>query len=388
MKAAIIDPSCFTMPYDHALCEALIDNGCSVTFLGSRYLYGTWSKRAEYIRINLFYNLTNLIYANKSTGFLRKEIKGIEHVSNMYALVNCLKKLSPTIIHFQWIPFPLADGLFLKRLQSIAPTVLTVHDIHPYHAAPSSKLQLARFESTVKLFTHLIVHTRSAYHLMKTDLKIPDGKVSVIPHGIFDQYRKTPSLEMEINTKRRVVLFFGALKPYKGLDILIRAFAELPQRVLEETTLLIVGNPKMDVNHLKVLAKDLGVSKYITWKLGYVSEEEVGGILKKAAVFVLPHKHFEAQSGALMAMIPYGKPIIATTVGGFSDILVDRIHGYLVEPNNIDALAHAMLAILTDPARRIRMGSAVRQLSRKNLSWNFIARKTIKLYEKLSRRWN
>jgi glycosyltransferase involved in cell wall biosynthesis len=385
MKVAIIDPSCFTMPYDHALCEALVEQGCSVTFIGSRYLYGTWNCRAKYARMNLFYNLTNLLYANKTTGFLRKEFKGIEHVSNMCNLVKYLKKMKPTIIHFQWIPFPLADNPFLQSLQNIAPTVLTIHDVYPYHAAPSSKLQTIYFKSALKQFTHLVVHTQSSYSIVNADFGILNEKISIIPHGIFEQYMKVQNLELDLQIRNLVVVYFGTIKPYKGLDILIGAFAKLPKHVQEETTLLIAGNPKMDVNPLKTLADDLEVAKHIQWKLGYISDEEAGNILRRASVFVLPHKHFEAQSGALMAMLPFGKPIIATTVGGFPDILNDGVHGYLVEPNNIDALTRAMVTILTAPAQRVKMGLAVRQLTRRDLSWNSVARKTIRLYESLLR---
>ena len=384
MNIAIVDPSCFTMPYDHALCEALAVQGCGVTFIGSRYLYGTWNYRAKYRRVNLFYNSTNYLYDNRTEGLLRKEVKGVEHLVNMYGLTKYLMKLQPTIIHFQWIPFPMADAPFLKMLKNIAPTVLTVHDIHPYHAAQSSKLQLTRFSSTMRQFDHLIVHTRTSHRLMNVDFNIPADKVSIIPHGLFDQYLKMPHSDVALETKRMIILFFGAIKPYKGLDNLIRAFARLPRRILEETTLLIAGNPKMEVTPLLNLARDLKVSTHIQWKLGYIPDDEVGGILKKATIFVLPHKHFEAQSGALMAMIPFCKPIIATKVGGFADVLVDGIHGYLVERNNVQALATAIEKVLSDRSRRKRMEKALGELNVKDLSWDSVAARTIRLYETLS----
>jgi len=382
MNVAVIDPSCFTMPYDHRLCEALVSQGCKVDFIGSRYLHSDWDYRTHYQKTNLFYNLTNSLYCNRPTGFLRRELKGFDHVMNMYNLTKYLKRTAPAIIHFQWIPFPLFDTVFIRKLRKVSPTILTIHDVDPYNAA-ASKLQIMYFNSALKEFDHFIVHTQSSYDDFTKNFKIQKNKVSIIPMGVFDDYFKKVTNKAGPKLAKQVILFFGLIKPYKGLDILIQAIAKLPKDILDKIILLVAGKARMDIKPLKTLAENLGIARNLHWRPEYIPEHEVGDILKTATVFVLSHKYFEAQSAVLMSMLPFGKPIVATKVGAFTEVLTDGQHGYLIEPNDPVALANALEKLLIDPKKIEVMGKNVKKLADEVLSWNLIAQKTISLYQKI-----
>ncbi len=387
MKIAIIDPSCFTMHYDYFLFQALAEHQEDVIFIGTRYLYDDFVKPDNFRYLSLFYNFSNYIYRYKSSGFFRKKIKGVEHIFNMFRLLNYLRKYKPNIIHFQWVPFPFVDSLFITYLRKIAPVILTVHDAHPYHNIPSSSLQLFRFSRIFRVFDHFIVHTKSSLKVLVEKWGVPENAISVIPHGLFDHYTKINSNEIKDISDNNWIVFFGTIKPYKGIDTLIKAYAKLPPAIKMRYKLLIAGLPRMDIRSLVKLAEELQVQNDIKWNTRFIPENEVPKILRKAAIFVLPYTDdFEAQSGALMALIGFGKPIIATNISCFAELLINGKTGYLVQPQNSEELAEALFKILNNPERQINMGQEVLKLAYKCFTWNDIAEKLCAIYKNLLQR--
>ncbi|WP_235208716.1 glycosyltransferase, partial [Thermoanaerobaculum aquaticum] len=206
----------------------------------------------------------------------------------------------------------------------------------------------------------------------KTD--IPGAAVSIVPHGVLDYYGRIgthsapvgPSSVLDV---RKIVLFFGVIKPHKGLDVLIKAFAGLPGPLLNETVLLIVGCPKIPVVPLQKLARNLGIEERVVWDLRYVPEESVGSLFRRATIVVLPYQSVD-QSGVLMTAIAFGKPVIVTRVGGFSETLRDGVHGLFVEPGDISGLTRAMATLLSDHQLIEQISRAVRELGERELSWD------------------
>jgi len=389
MRIVIIDPSCFSMPYDHSLCEALAKQECQVLFIGSQSPYDQWKHPTSYKRWDHFYRLTNCIYKKKHLGLGRKYMKGVEHLFDMERLVHRLRKWSPDVIHFEWLPLPPIDRWFLPSLRKIAPLVLTVHDTQPFHGSPSSKVQLLGLYNALHKFDHYIVHTKFSRSELSRNMKVPTSRISVIPHGVFDYYKTIQIKPQEHSAAKTVdskktVLFFGLIKPYKGLDLLIKAFARLPERLQKESQLLVAGYPKMPIEPLQKLATQLGIAKHIVWDLRFIPEEEVASIFERASIVALPYYRID-QSGVLMTALAFGKPIIASKIGGFAEVLKDNIYGYLVEPGDVDDLAKALERILSHPELAQQMGKAVEELARGELSWDSIAKRTMEVYQSLRR---
>ena len=388
MKVAIIDPSCFSMPYDHCLCEGLVQQGCQVLFIGSRSPYDQSDYSASYKRWDHFYRLTNRIY-KKPSGLGRKYIKGVEHFLDMERLVDCLRKWSPDVIHFEWLPLPPIDRWFLPRLRRVAPLILTVHDTQPFHGSPSSKVQLLGLYNALHKFDHYIVHTEFSRNELTKNMEIPKPKVSVIPHGVFDYYRTIRGRPQEhstaeaVNSEKRV-LFFGLIQPYKGLDVLIEAFARLPDSLRERTRLVVAGYPKMPIEPLRELAVHVGIAKQVVWDLRFIPEEEVASVFERASIVALPYCRID-QSGVLMTALAFGKPIVASKIGGFAEVLKDGVHGYLVEPGDVDGLRRALQRILSQPKLAQQMGKSVEELAGGELSWDSIAKRTLQVYQSLKK---
>ena len=138
-----------------------------------------------------------------------------------------------------------------------------------------------------------------------------------------------------------MILFFGLLRPYKGLDTLLEAFAEI-----EGAELWIVGNPRMDLEPLRAAAaRARGPVRFVT---RFVEDAEIPAILRRADLLVLPYRDAE-QSGVLYAGLAFGKPMVLSDVGGFPEVAA---HGAarLVAPEDPPALAAALEEL---PRRRV-----------------------------------
>jgi len=164
-----------------------------------------------------------------------------------------------------------------------------------------------------------------------------------------------------------------------------KAFNKLPARLSEKTVLQIVGYPKMPVEPLRELARRLKIENHIFWDLRFIEEEEVAKYFSQANVIALPYRRI-VQSGVLMTALAFGKPIVASRVGGFAEVLKDVVHGFLVNPEDVEGLAQALARLLADDKLRAGMGKAVQELASGELSWESSAEKTISMYETLRRR--
>lgn len=377
-RVAVIDPSNFTPPYDHHLCEGLAKNGWNVKLFVSGKT--NWTPE-NYERVQAFYPLTERCLGDALPEKVRVLAKGAEHVTGMLQLLERLNRWNPDIIHFQWLPLPVADVPLVRLLGHIAPTVLTVHDSTPFQGAATSRVQRFMTGRGPQVVNEIIVHTEETKaKLVKAS--VPQTDISVIPHGVI-RYPTTDQLPTD-TFEETTVLFFGNVKPYKGVDVLIDAVARLPEEVREKSRVVIAGRPHGSADELKKRAHKQGITDLISWEFGFIEHEHVGAYFQRSDIVVFPYRHID-QSGALMTALPFGKPVIATEVGGFADVLSDGVHGRLVPPDNADALSSALAEVLTDNDQQAEMGDAVAELADNTYSWERIAEMTTELYREAQR---
>lgn len=376
----MLDPSAFTPPYDHHLCAGLAAVGCDLTLLTTGADYVLWDGETAYDRVEYFYGYTNGIYAERDSLPGRTAVKGVEHVLDMARVVREIRSIDPDVIHFQWLPLPIVDQLYLRALARVAPLLFTVHDTTPFHGASTSRLQLLGARSVYDAFDRLIVHTRTSRDELVRE-GVPAGDVSVIPHGILEYPQPTaPAIDGgDEGDERDEVLFFGTIKPYKNVDTLLKAFAALPPETREGTVLRIAGSPKVDVAPLKRLADSLGITSAVRWDLRYVPDAEIPDLFAGADLVAFPYDDID-QSGALLTTLQYETPVVATDISGFAEMLTDGEHGFLVPPDDVDALSAAMHRVLTDPDLAARMSEHIGDLVESIPTWTEIATRTREEY--------
>jgi glycosyltransferase involved in cell wall biosynthesis len=368
MRVQLVDPSAFTPPYDRALAAALARGGAEVELLTSRFLYGPVPAPDGYRVRECFYRRS----AERGLEApARRMVKAAEHLGDMRRLRGAL---SADVVHYQWLTMPTLDAHLLPAKR---PRLLTAHYILP----PNPSRRQTR--AARRLFARMdavIAHSEHGAERLRDELGLDPARVRVIPHGAFDYLtrlaeEKPLPAELE-GAKGPVILFFGLLRPYKGLDLLLEAF-----RQVEGAELWIVGNPRMDVEPLRHLAAEApGRVRFVT---RFVEDAEVPAIFRRADLVVLPYRDAE-QSGVLYTGLAFGKPLVLSSVGGFPEVAANGA-ARLVAPEGPDALAEALSELVADPEARERLSSAARAAAAGPYSWDAIARQTLTLYEELTR---
>jgi glycosyltransferase involved in cell wall biosynthesis len=367
MKVQLIDPSAFTPPYDRALSAALARARAEVELLTSRFLYGPVPAAEGYRVRELFYRRS----AARGLGApARRAFKAAEHLPDMLRL---RRELDADVVHYQWLTMPAVDARVLPRRR---PRLMTAHYVLP--PAPSRR-QLAAARRTFGSMDAVIAHSEHGAARLREEVGLDPGRVRVIPHGAFDYLTRLPEerplpTELE-DAEGPVILFFGLLRPYKGLDVLLEAFAGVGG-----AELWIVGNPRMDLGPLR--AKAAAASGRVRLLTRFIDEAEIPPIFRRADLVVLPYRDAE-HSGVLYTGLAFGKPLVLSAVGGFPEVAATGA-ARLVPPGDATALASALGELLADAAARQRLATAAREAVAGPYAWDSIAAQTLTVYEELT----
>lgn len=383
LRVVIVDPSCFSLPYDYSLCEGLARRGTEVTLARSGFLHSSWNWPTQSFEDwQHFYPLCHGYARRYRRNRLWKYAKGIEHVVGMEALVAEMRRFKPDIIHFQWLPLPVVDAYFLKKLARVAPLVLTTHNTNSLFHGSATRWQSMKTRAAFEEFSAVIVHTAFSQTRILDRGWIAPERLHLIPHGVLSYYRAMAPAPVATGRDKQVILFFGSIESYKGLDILIEAFALLPSDLRKRTRLLVAGKPGIDMAPIRKRAQLLGVDQDIRWELRYLGEEEIPQLLDEATLVALPYIDID-QSGVLMTALAFAKPVVASRIGGIAETITDGVHGRLTPPGDIPALAAALESVLIDKAGQKAMQAAIGDLSGGVLSWDSISLKTLDVYSHL-----
>ncbi len=366
MRVQLVDPSAFTPPYDRALAAALAREGAEVELLTSRFLHGPVPEPQGYKVRECFYRRSA---ARGLSAPGRRAFKGAEHLADMMRLRGTL---DADVVHYQWLSVPALDAHLLPPRR---PRLITAHYVLPPHP---SRRQLAAARRVFGRMDAVVAHSEHGAARLRDELGIDPARVRVIPHGALDYLtrlseEKPLPAELE-GAEGPVILFFGLLRPYKGIDTLLRAFHRV-----KGAELWVVGNPRMEVEPLRRLAAEApGRVRFVT---RFVEDAEIPPIFRRADLVVLPYRDAE-HSGVLYAALAFAKPLVLSAVGGFPEVAASGA-ARLVPPGEPIALASELSELVADEAARERLGTAAGEAARGAYSWDAVAAKTLGLYEEL-----
>jgi len=363
VRLHVVDPPAYTPPYDHALCAALARTGVNVELFTSRFAHGEQPAPDGYARRELFYRAAR----GAPDSNVRRAIKLVEHVPGMLRYRSAAR--AADLIHFQWLTVPVLDGRLLPRGR---PLVLTAHDVL---AREGSAARRAGERGLYRRLDAVIVHSEYGRRRLVDELGLAPERVHTIPHGAFEHLAHLPEgpLPRELAaTDAPVVLFFGLLRPYKGLDILLEAW----RRIAGEAQLWIVGRPRFDVAPLAARA-----GAGVRWVPRFVADAELAACFRRADIVVLPYREID-QSGVLATALAFGSPLVLSDVGGFGEV-AGAGAAVLVPPGDPAALGDALAALLADGAARERLSLAARALAGGEWSWRRVAERTKAVYSSL-----
>jgi glycosyltransferase involved in cell wall biosynthesis len=376
MRIALVDPSLFTLPYDTALATGLVAAGHEVQFHGRKLRPQDGPGAPALPILPSFYRLAETRTAARLPKRLHLLVKGADHALSMLRLAGLLRRARPDIIHFQWLPLPAIDSPLLAMFRSIAPVVLTVHDTEAFNGSPTARLQGIGFTRALAACDRLIVHTRQGRQRL-LGKGIPPERITVLPHGPLLQVVPAPAPDPMQGTLTFVL--FGKIKPYKGTDTLIEAFAALPPALRAQARLHIIGQSYIDLAPLHARIAQLGVGDRVDLHARFVAEHDIPAIFGAGTIATFPYREIEA-SGVLSLAIAFGRPILASRLGAFAEQLEDGVHGCLVAPADRGALAAALARFIEDRAFGARAALHVRDLSGESADWHAIAHRTGAVY--------
>ena len=363
MRIALLDPPSYSPAYDHHLASALAARGHDVDLLTSPFSFGEAPKPDGYRRLELFLPLSSRLLRRSPRSRLRVPLKAAEYVPSVALLLGRLPPLE-------------AGG----RPRAVASAGTAGPRLGPSAAASARAYGAQRppafgrngrggaDERCTDAFDRVVVHTRGGAEQLAR-FGVPAERVVRIPHGTFD----TPS-SIE-PPSGRTLLFFGLIRRYKGLDVLVQALADVP-----DARLVVAGDPLDPVEPTRALAAELGVADRIEWRLGYLPQAEVDRLMRDATLAVFPYRGGESASGALATALGHGRPAVVSDVLG--ELVEEHGAGTVVPREDPGALAAAIRELLDDPAALNRAFQGT-EAARRALSWDAIAETHERLYSDL-----
>src|SRR4051794_7482924 len=265
-----------------------------------------------------------------------------EHVPDMLGYRRHAR--AADVVHWQWFTVQPVDAFLLPPKR---PRILTAHDVLPREPRPG---QLAATRRLLQKMDAVIAHSEHGAARLRAELGLPAERVHVIPHGAFDYRTRLPEekpLPAELaEVEGPVVLFFGLLRPYKGVDLLIEAFHDI-----DGAELWVVGMPRMPLESLRELAGEIrGRVRFVS---RFIDDSEIPAFFRRADIVALPYREID-QSGVLYTALAFGKPIVVADVGGFSEIAAQGA-ARAVTRNAPVQLAAVIQELLDRPDERARL---------------------------------
>jgi glycosyltransferase involved in cell wall biosynthesis len=366
MRVQIVDPPAFTPPYDRALCAALASAGADVELVTSHFEYGPVPS-AEGFRVNELFYRRSTHRGTEAPG--RRGLRLAEHVPGMRRLKTHAAQAD--VVHLQWLSVPDLDRFLLPP----RPRAFTVH-----YPLPTSSSARRRQRALLSRMDALVVHSEYGAAELR-DLVGDPTRVHAIPHGAFEHLTRQPAevpLPPELaEVEGPVVLCFGLIRPYKGVGVLLEAWREI-----ENAELWIVGMPRMDITSLEQLAaRCAGTVRFIP---RFVTDPEIPAYFRRADLVALPYRAIE-QSGVLYTALAFGNAIVASSVGGFTEIGEQDSALRLVAPGDPAAWHDALVELLGNEGERESLAAAAADAAATRYSWDRIAERTLDLYRELLR---
>jgi glycosyltransferase involved in cell wall biosynthesis len=297
----------------------------------------------------------------------------------------------PDILHIHWLdPFFLAKSRIKTFLRSIifigellivkiigVKIVWTVHNITS-HDINFRSIELFFTKVLTRLFNRIIVHCSSAKNEVIDVYGVKKNLIVIIPHGNYIHcYKNTISMKearrkLHLSVDNIVFLYFGLIRPYKGIFGLINSFNKLNNN---NAKLLITGKPLNDevANNIQMICND---NEKIKINFGFVTDDEIQTYMNAIDVVVLPYENI-LTSGAVILAMSFGKPIIAPSIGCIPEVL-DNKGSFLYDPLQEAGLLKAIKQSFNSDLKK--MGEYNYKLVNK-LSWDKIAKKTISAYK-------
>lgn len=377
-------------PYALGLAGALTSAGISLDFIGSDDLC------VPELLSNRRVNFLNL---RGDQSLEVSPIAKVMRVLRYYAkLIGYAATARPKVFHILWHnKFQFVDRTVLMLYYKLLgkEIVFTAHNVNAgKRDSNDSWLNRVSLKSQYTLSDHIFVHTDAMKSEMASEFSISENKISVIPFGINNTVpnRSLSSAQAKsqlgIEKVDKALLFFGNIAPYKGLEYLVAAFAEL-LKTDSRYRLLIVGKPKGPESYWNEVERTIassGMRDRVIEKIEYVPDETTELYFKAADVLILPYTHV-FQSGVLFLGYSFGLPAIASGVGSLREEIIEGQTGFMFKPRDSADLASKIDKYFKSElfCNLENRRAEIKAYANERYSWSKVAEITTAVYSKLLR---
>jgi glycosyltransferase involved in cell wall biosynthesis len=306
--------------------------------------------------------------------FKKPRMRDPRNLFSMGNLMRIIEDIQPDVLHVQETNDSWYDWTLL--INKMPPLVTTIHDVFRH---PGDKMSAFGSEYTRRISFYrsqqLIVHSNHLKKILIEQFRIPQERVNVLPHGELGSLYQRRSSQNIQTREPFTLLFFGRIFPYKGLKYLLEAMPLIAESI-PEVKLIIAGRGE---NISQYFPNGYDEKRYEIIN-DFIPLEEVGNLFQRSTVTVLPYIE-SSQSGVAALSYGMGTLVVASEVGGLSEIVQHKKDGLLVPPCDARTLADAIICLLSDRSLQQRMQTAALVRCQQDLNWSNIAAQTAEIYQ-------
>ncbi|HEY3877566.1 MAG TPA: glycosyltransferase [Trebonia sp.] len=272
--------------------------------------------------------------------------------TSLFKALRFLRARRSKVLLLEWWTTATLHTYLLLAIAARAAGMRVVIELHELQDPGEAGFALARsyghwgLKTLLRLAHGCIVHSKADWQLFESSYGPIDVRVALVPHGPYDQYREVsadsadPAVAAAVSAVRSApkdgvvnLLFFGLIRPYKGLEDLLRVFNALPREEVERLWLTVVGETWEGTTEPAELIATSPHADRITFVNEYVPDEVVGAAFAHADVVVLPYRR-SSSSGILHVAMSWGLPIVVTSVGGLPEAASGYAGAVFVPPDD------------------------------------------------------
>lgn len=381
---------CRDRPYAYGLAMALNAKGMRVDVIGS-----------DEIDSAAFHTTPNLRFLN-FRGSQRQDAKFTEKLRKLavyYArLIRYAVRKKPKLLHLLWnnkVEYFDRTILMLYYKAAGKKIALTAHNVNQDRRdAKDTLLNRITLRIQYHLCDHIFVHTRKMQGELCQDFGVAERAITVIRHPINDAFPETglaaseAKLRLGLRDHERAILFFGRIRPYKGIEQLLAAFKLISADSQENYRLIIAGElMKGSEEYLHEIQQAINTEfkpGNVIVRVQFIPDEEIELYFKGADVLVLPYKEI-FQSGVLFLAYSFGLPVVATDVGSFREEIIEGRTGFVCKPGDAAELAEAIQKYFaSDLYKNLKIRRPeLKDYADANHSWHAVADLTGSAYLKM-----
>jgi glycosyltransferase involved in cell wall biosynthesis len=328
-----------------------------------------------------------LVVFRGTSGKASRLRRGAAYVVSLARLLRRVRSSRPDIIHWQFTELPVADLLAMVAIRAFGiPQAYTAHELLPWTA---SRHHRRLFRLLYGLVDAVVVHNEDQKADVIRGFAVDPAKVHVAPLGGYalftapDLPQTDARAKLGVSDDVPVALFFGTIRPSKGLEVLLEAWA-LVAPTMPEALLLVTGKPYKGLDTAATTSQidDLGIGTSVRTRFEQVDPAEANDYYRAADVIVLPY-HDIGTSGVLRYAYDSARAVIATSVGEHGALVIEGETGHQVPSGDPEALARVLTASLADRPKLAAMGETARAYAAANIGWRKPAEEMLRMYADL-----